>query len=145
MFRVYLDNCVFNRPFDDQSNERVRIESAAIVQILEHIKNHSIEVVWSSAIDYENERSPISERRESVAQWRAYAVAEVLATEKVEELSRELLELGVGDVDSIHIASAMICLADYFVTTDDGIIKRKDKIQGIKIISPTELLEIIEK
>ncbi len=29
MIKVYLDNCVYNRPLDDQSNERVFVESRA--------------------------------------------------------------------------------------------------------------------
>lgn len=27
--RVYLDNCMFNRPFDDQSHIRIRLEAEA--------------------------------------------------------------------------------------------------------------------
>lgn len=31
---VYLDNCCYNRPFDDQTQERVHLESEAILTIL---------------------------------------------------------------------------------------------------------------
>lgn len=27
--RVYLDNCMFNRPFDDQGHIRIRLETEA--------------------------------------------------------------------------------------------------------------------
>ena len=65
--RIYLDTCVLNRPFDDQSTNRVRIETESITKILDRIREHTIELAWSSAIDYENDRSPAGERRESVS------------------------------------------------------------------------------
>ena len=34
MTKIYLDNCVLNRPFDDQSQERIRLETEAIVLLL---------------------------------------------------------------------------------------------------------------
>jgi len=36
--RIYLDNCVFNRPFDDQSHLRVRLEPEAKLYIQSRIK-----------------------------------------------------------------------------------------------------------
>lgn len=31
---IYLDNCCYNRPFDDQSQERVHLESEVILTVL---------------------------------------------------------------------------------------------------------------
>jgi len=31
---IYLDNCCFNRPFDDQSNQRIHLESETVKAIL---------------------------------------------------------------------------------------------------------------
>ncbi len=143
--RIYLDNCAYNRPFDDQSNARVRSESESIITILQYVRDHSVDLVWSSAVDYENDRSRISERREAVSQWRFYSTSEVSASEMVEEYAGELLELGFDKLDSIHIASAMVGFADYFVTTDDRILKRKGKINKISIVNPTELVKIIHQ
>jgi hypothetical protein len=36
--RVYLDNCCFNRPFDDQSSLTVRLETEAKLAIQEMIR-----------------------------------------------------------------------------------------------------------
>ena len=33
--KIYLDNCCYNRPFDDQMQERVHLESEAILTILQ--------------------------------------------------------------------------------------------------------------
>jgi hypothetical protein len=32
--RIYLDVCCINRPFDDQTEERIRMESEAVLAIL---------------------------------------------------------------------------------------------------------------
>ena len=32
--RIYLDSCCYNRPFDDQTQERIHLESEAILTIL---------------------------------------------------------------------------------------------------------------
>lgn len=36
--RIYLDNCCFNRPYDDQSQFKIRIESEAKLAIQEKVK-----------------------------------------------------------------------------------------------------------
>ena len=37
--KIYLDNCCFNRPFDDQSQLRIRLESEAKLKIQEDIRS----------------------------------------------------------------------------------------------------------
>mgnify|MGYP007025184338 CR=1 FL=1 len=33
--KIYLDNCCYNRPFDNQTHERIHLESEAILMILQ--------------------------------------------------------------------------------------------------------------
>lgn len=142
--RIYLDTCVLNRPFDDQSNSRVRNETESITFILDRIRDHSIDLIWSSAIDYENDRSPAGGRRETVSQWRSFAMVEVSATKSVGQNAERLVELGFGDVDAIHLASAIVGKADYFVTTDDGILRKLSRVPEIAVLDPIELMRLIE-
>jgi len=44
---VYLDNCVFNRPFDDQSQLLISLQTQAKLEIQERIRNGSLELAWS--------------------------------------------------------------------------------------------------
>lgn len=37
--KIYLDNCCFNRPFDDQSQIRVRLEAEAKLKIQADIQD----------------------------------------------------------------------------------------------------------
>jgi hypothetical protein len=40
--RVYLDNCCFNRPFDDQRHLRIRLEAEAKLSIQEAIRDENV-------------------------------------------------------------------------------------------------------
>jgi hypothetical protein len=48
--KIYLDNCCYNRPYDDQIQPKVVIETLAKLYIQELVLNHSIDLVWSYAL-----------------------------------------------------------------------------------------------
>ena len=52
--RVYLDNCCFNRPFDDQSHLTIHLETRAKLMIQDLIKDERLELIGSFILDYEN-------------------------------------------------------------------------------------------
>ncbi|MBI3697531.1 MAG: helix-turn-helix transcriptional regulator [Acidobacteria bacterium] len=66
--RLYLDACCLNRPFDDQRQDRVRLEAEAVVLILGHIASGEWELVDSEVVQFEIEQAPSSERRERVGE-----------------------------------------------------------------------------
>jgi hypothetical protein len=37
-FLIYLNVCCLNRPFDDQTQERIRLEAEAVLRILANIQ-----------------------------------------------------------------------------------------------------------
>jgi hypothetical protein len=53
MKRLYLDNCCYNRPYDDLTQECVHLESEAIVAIIKRGQQHIDEIVGS---DYTKEK-----------------------------------------------------------------------------------------
>lgn len=71
--KVYLDNCCFNRPFDDQSQIRIRLEAEAKLKIQEEIRSGNIQLAWSYILDYENSKNPFQEKKEQIVIWRKYA------------------------------------------------------------------------
>lgn len=58
--RVYLDNCCYNRPFDNQSQLRISLETQAKLEIQSLVKSGTIELVASYMTEYENEMNPIN-------------------------------------------------------------------------------------
>ena len=45
--RIYLDNCCYNRPYDDQSQLRISLESQAKLYVQELIREDKFELVAS--------------------------------------------------------------------------------------------------
>lgn len=80
--RIYMDNCCFNRPFDDQSKIRIRLETEAKLYIQEKIINKEIELAWSYIIDYENQFNPFEERRNAIDKWKSHAIIGIGETDK---------------------------------------------------------------
>jgi len=54
MSRIYFDMNIYNRPFDDQSQVRIRLETIAIFSILQKIKNKELTLLWSFMIEPES-------------------------------------------------------------------------------------------
>ena len=88
--RIYLDLCCFNRPFDDQSQTRVRVETDAKLELQTHVSTGKVELIWSYVLDYENAQNPFAERRESILRWRS-------AAEGVVELESGSARRSAGD------------------------------------------------
>ena len=55
--RVYLDNCCYNRPFDEQDQLRIRLETEAKLAIQRQMRLGILEYVWSDMLANEVEES----------------------------------------------------------------------------------------
>ncbi len=135
--RVYLDNCCFNRPFDDQRQTRVRLEAEAKLCIQEHIRSGTLELVWSYMVDFENAANPFEERRTTISGWRQYATIDVEETAMILQNANRLAGRGLKAKDALHIACAIAGECTYFVTTDDDVLKRRQDVHDITVIDPT--------
>lgn len=51
---IYLDNCCYNRSFDDQTQERIHLESEAILTILQRGQAGIYKIVWRNILQIEN-------------------------------------------------------------------------------------------
>ena len=45
--KLYLDNCAFNRPFDDKEQLSVEMEAAAKLHIQDEIRDGKYDLIWS--------------------------------------------------------------------------------------------------
>jgi predicted nucleic acid-binding protein len=138
--RVYLDNCCFNRPFDDQGRVRVRLETEAKLEIQRRIKDRELELAWSYILDHENQANPFEERREVIALWKRAAAADVEETPEVLRRAKEITGRGVQPTDALHIACAMAAGCAFFLTTDDLIVKKMRGYSGILVMDPTQFV-----
>jgi predicted nucleic acid-binding protein len=134
--RIYVDVCSFNRPFDDQSQLRIRLEAEAKLRIQEEIRSRKIELVWSYVLDYENAKNPYQERKVRISGWRDYAKIEVQESADLLATAGKLHEEGLPKIDSLHIACAIAAECEYFITTDDRILRCKNWVTAITIADP---------
>ena len=143
MVRVYLDNCCFNRPFDDQSRLSVRLETEAVLFIQQKIKEAKVELAWSSILDFEIKRSPFETRREVTDEFRQLACSVVDVTSATEHEARQLQSQGLAIIDSLHLASAVSAGCDYFITVDRGILK--NQVPKMAVVNPIQFVHIYEE
>lgn len=55
-----------------------------------------------------------------------------------------LLDKGIRKIDSLHVACAIQTGADYFLTTDDGILKKATLVQGIRVTDPIGFIKEVQ-
>jgi predicted nucleic acid-binding protein len=142
--RVYLDNCCFNRPFDDQSQAKVRLEAEATLEVQQRIKDKKIELAWSYILDYESRANPFEERRDVVARWKTVAVVDVEESDGILQQAHEIAGRGVRAKDALHVACAMAAGCDFFLTTDDLVVRRMRGFTGIVVMDPTQFIVEVE-
>ena len=143
MMRIYLDNCCFNRPFDDQSQLSVRLETEAVLFIQQTIKDTKVELVWSSILDFEIKKSSFETRQEATDEFRKLACSVADVTPAVEHEARQLQSQGLAIIDSLHLACAISAGCDYFITVDRGILK--NQVPKIATVSPIQFVHVYEE
>ncbi len=142
--RIYLDLCCFNRPYDDQSQVRVRLETEAKLSLQDKVRCGECELVWSAVLDLENSKNPFIEHMQAISHWRAFAATHVMAGPEVMAIAGPLVTGGVHAFDALHVASAVVGKADVFVTVDDRLLKRVRHLKDVKIFFPAEALAFLE-
>jgi predicted nucleic acid-binding protein len=140
---IYLDVCCWNRPFDDQSQNRVRLEAEAVLSILEMAGQGKLELAGSDIVDDELSEMPDDERREKVALLLTLASSHISLTAAIERRAMELQKWNIAPLDALHLASAESTHADYLLTTDDDLLRKAGRRQSelkVKIENPAKWL-----
>jgi predicted nucleic acid-binding protein len=128
MTRIYLDACCLNRPFDDQSQPRVRLEAEAVVLVLARFRSGVWEWVGSEVLTYEIEQTPDLERRTRVKLIASYIQHSVSLDAAIVTRALYLESLGFHPFDALHLACAEGAATDVFLTTDDRLIRRAHRL-----------------
>jgi predicted nucleic acid-binding protein len=137
--KVYLDNCCYNRPYDDQSNIVNRLETEAKLFIQDNIRKNNLDLVWSSVNDFENNANISPEKIERIADWKYIASERCILDEAILEKALELEQIGLRAKDALHVASAISTKCDFFITTDKKILNKN--VKDIRLINPINFVE----
>lgn len=139
--RIYLDNCCFNRPFDDQSKIRIMLEAEAKLKVQDDILKKKFELVWSYILEAENMANPFEERRNTIVDWREHAIMKITENHTILNKAKNLNKIGLRSKDALHISCAIFAGCSYFLTTDDKILNKNEKIDGIMVIDPIAFIK----
>lgn len=129
--RIYLDNCCLQRPLDDQTHPRIRVETEAVFAVLAAVQAGEQILLGSEALEYEVMRIPDDVRRSEVLSVLALASEQLQITDAAETLALQLEQQGLGAIDAIHLALASTAKADFFCTCDDQLYRKAMTIQDL--------------
>ena len=132
--RLYLDMCVYNRPFDDQSQPRIMLETQIFIMLLSMISEGRFELLNSFALEYENSKNPNIENMLKISDFLRHSRHYISYNKGVLERSLEFEKYGLMGIDAVHIACAEKAKANFFVTCDDNLIKRLKRIDNIEFL-----------
>ncbi|MTJ09015.1 MULTISPECIES: PIN domain-containing protein [unclassified Anabaena] len=128
---IYLDVCCLNRPFDDWSYDRNRLEGEAVIKIFKLIKSGKYKLVSSEAIQAELRKMTNLDKLKEIRELLKLVDYEIILNEEIDQRSQELEQLGFSLYDSFHVACAEYAKIDVLLTTDDRLLKKAIKYRNI--------------
>lgn len=136
--RIYPDICTLCRPFDDQSQPRIWLETHALCVILDLVEIGQPEMVRSSIHDLENSRNPLAARRLWVEQCLKLASQTIPLVPAMRRRAVDLETIGVKPIDALHAVAAESAACTHLLTCDDGF--RKRYTGPLKILNPADFV-----
>ena len=138
--KVYLDNCAYNRPFDDKEQLTIEMEAAAKLHIQDEIRSGKYDLVWSYMNEYENNDNPYEDKREAIKVWEKIAKQVCAPNDSILARGEEMQKAKVKPKDSLHISCAIESGCEYFITTDIPLLKKQALFSELKIINPIDFV-----
>ena len=133
-----------SRLFDDQTQNRIRIEAEAILQIFVHFEAKQWQWITSEVVTLEINQNPNFRQRFQVRSLLNFSHHTVFL-EETEILRGEHLEsLGIKHFDALHLACAETGNADIFLTTDDRLLRTAKNLayqMNVQVENPSIWLE----
>lgn len=143
--KIYLDNCCFNRPYDDQTQIRISLETQAKLYVQDLIKRKQIDLVTSYVLWFENSQNPYETKRTAIAEFIQRNSTEYIDIDKadiIKSKAEEIMKTGIKMKDAYHVACAIHLSCDYFLTTDDRLLKYHTS--EIQMLNPIDFVRRLE-
>lgn len=147
MLKIYLDNCCYNRPFDDRSNIKNYLEREAVLIIMQLAFDNHVIIIGSDIIQKEMAMISNLEKRKNVETlYHELAAKEIKVNEEIIRRAETIMAHStIKAFDSLHFASAET-EADILLTTDKKFLKSAGRMETkLKISNPIDfLMEVME-
>ena len=145
--RIYLDTCSLQRPLDDRSQLRIRMEAEAILAILGLCETGALRMVSSEALELEVAKNPLPQRRVFAVETMKLADEVVEINDIIVNRAKLLEQQGFKGMDALHIAAAESGNVEFFCSCDDRLVRRAKSLVDLTLRfgTPLELLEEITR
>jgi len=142
MYKIYLDTCCFNRPFDVLSQDKIRFECEAVLLILNNCDKGIWQVFRSDVLDDEIDRTANVIKKLKVEMLYSSATLRIELDDKIITKAKNFQKrTNIKPFDALHLACAECAGADVLLTTDIGFIRQSEKAgASVKVANPAKWL-----
>jgi len=140
--KIYMDSCCFNRPFDDLSQAKIRLEREAVLSIVGSCEVGIWDIFQSDVLEDEINRILNPFKKKMVSALYSSATINIELNNEIISRAAELINtFGIEDFDALHLASAEYGEASILLTTDKKFINRALKSNTkIRAVNPVAWL-----
>ncbi|MDR2049766.1 MAG: PIN domain-containing protein [Treponema sp.] len=141
--KLYLDTCCYNRPYDDQTQERIHLEGEAVLAIINKQEQNNNEIIGSPVLDFEIGQIENIEKQEKVKNFYTQTISKraeynINIFKRVKELSEQTK---IRTLDRFHLSFAENTGAEVLLTTDDKFEKACSEINlKIEVKNPLDFI-----
>ena len=123
---VYLDTNAYSRPFDDQTQANIQAEANAFLEIIIEVKNGKLLLLGSDILDFEVHNVLNEEKRTWIEDYLILCHTHIGNSEDLLNLGKQIQnDCHLRARDALHIASAIIGQARYFLSCDKKVTEMK--------------------
>lgn len=140
---VYADTNIYCRPFDDLSQLKTSLETENIFVLFDLISINKISLITSDILNFELNRTDIL-KQIRIKPFLDLSIKHINQTEFLKKLASKIKnQCQINPRDSIHVASAIFGKAEFFLTCDNGILKKSsclNKNFNLNVINPIQFI-----
>ena len=123
---IYLDTNAYSRPFDDQTQIEIQAEANAFLEIIAEVKNGKLLLLGSDILDFEVHNVLNEEKRTWIEDYLSMCQSHIENSEDLLNLGKQIQnDCHLRARDALHIASAVIGQARYFLSCDKKVTEMK--------------------
>lgn len=72
---------------------------------------------------------------------RVHATVDCVESPAVKTMAASFAQIGRRKIDALHVACAVDAGCAYFITTDDQVLRKADRISEVQIVDPIEFIK----
>ncbi|EAM49197.1 hypothetical protein CwatDRAFT_1853 [Crocosphaera watsonii WH 8501] len=139
---IYLDYNCFQRGFDDLRQIRIQMEALACQNIFLQAEAEDINLVWSFMHQDETLLCPFDQRKQEVLKLSRLCTIRIAPSREIYQLAQSFQQMqGLSSKDAVHVACGDYIKANFFLTCDDNLIKKSNKLNlAMYIMNPIDYI-----